>query len=128
MELETYKRVRSAITALIGLVVAYAVLQNSIFIAIAGVTIGMVSLLVTRRSVVEVTHDERSALIQNKAASATLAITTVGLAIVGLSMVFLGRQGLGGFEETGYVLAILANVVLGLNALLRYYYARLLGG
>jgi uncharacterized membrane protein len=128
MELETYKRVRSAITALTGVVVAYAVLQNSIFIAIAGITIGMVALLVTRRSVAEVTHDERSATIQNKAASATLAVTTVGLAIVGLSMVFLGRQGFGDFEGTGYVLAILANVVLGLNALLRYYYARLLGG
>ncbi len=128
MELETYKRVRSAVTALTGVVVAYAVLQNSIFIAIAGITIGMVVLLVTRRSVAEVTHDERSATIQNKAASATLAVTTVGLAIVGLSMVFLGRQGFGDFEGIGYVLAILANVVLGLNALLRYYYARLLGG
>ena len=128
MELGTYKRVRSAVTALTGVVVAYAVLQNSIFIAIAGITIGMVALLVTRRSVAEVTHDERSATIQNKAASATLAVTTVGLAIVGLSMVFLGRQGFGDFEGIGYVLAILANVVLGLNALLRYYYARLLGG
>ena len=91
MELETYKRVRSAITALIGVIVAYAVLQNSIFIAVAGVTIGMIVLLVMRRSVVEVTIDKRSVMIQNKAASATLAITIVSLAIMGLSMVFLGR-------------------------------------
>jgi uncharacterized membrane protein len=128
MELETYKRVRSAITALIGVLVAYAVLQNSIFIAVAGVTIGMVALLISRRSVVEVTHDERSAVIQNRAASATLAIMTVGLAVVGLSMVFLGRQGVGDLEGTGFVLALLANIVMGLNALLYYYYTMRMGG
>jgi uncharacterized membrane protein len=128
MELETYKRIRSAITAMIGVVVAYAVLQNSIFIAVAGVTIGMMAMLVMRRSVAEVTHDERSVMIQNKAASATLMITTVGMAVVGLSMVFLGRQGYDGFEVTGYVLAILANLVLGLNVLMRYVYAKQLGG
>jgi uncharacterized membrane protein len=128
MELVTYRRVRSAIAALTGVVVAYAVLQNTLFIAVAGITMGMVALLISRRSVAEVTYDERSALIQNKAASATLAITTVGLAVVGLSMVFLGRQDFGDFEQTGYVLALLANVVLGLNALLRYYYSGRLGG
>ena len=128
MELEIYKRIRSAIAALIGAIVAYAVLQNSIFVAIAGVTIGMVVLLVTRRSIVEVTRDERSVMIQNRAASTTLSVTTVGLAIVGLSMVILGRQGIGDFEETGYVLAILANIILLLNASFNYYYRNKLGG
>lgn len=128
MELETYKRIRSMTAALIGVIIAFAVLQNSIFIAIAGVTIGMVVLLVTRRSVLEVTRDERSVMIQNKAASTTLSATTVGLAIVGLSMVFLVRQGIGDFEETGYVLAILANIILLLNVLLNYYYRNKLGG
>ena len=128
MELETYRKVRSAIAALIGVMLAYAVMQNSIFIAVAGVTMGMVALLISRRSVAEVIHDERSTLIQSKASSATLALTTGGLAVVGLSMVFLGRQGFGDFEQTGYILAILANVVLVLNALLRYYYAGRLGG
>jgi putative transcriptional regulator len=128
VELETYKKARSVITVLIGAVIAYSVLQNSIFTAIVGVTIGLMALLVLRRSVAAVTHDERSAMIQNKAASATLAITTVGLAIVGLSMVFIGRQGLGDFEGTGYILAIIANFVLGLNVLMNYYYSRRLGG
>jgi uncharacterized membrane protein len=128
MELEKYKRARSVITALIGVSVAYAVLQNSIFTAVAGVTIGLMSLLVLRRNVNEVTHDERSALIQNKAASTTLAISTVGLAVIGLLMVFLGRQGISNFEETGYLLAFLANFMLGLNVLMSYYYSRRLGG
>ena len=128
MELETYKRAKSVITVLIGVVIAYSVLQNSIFTALAGVTIGLVAMLILRRSVAAVTHDERSAMIQNKAALATLTITTVGLAIVGLSMVFFGRQGLGDFESIGYVLAIVANFVLGLNVLMSYYYSASLGG
>jgi uncharacterized membrane protein len=127
MKLETYKKTRSIITVLIGAVIAYSVLQNSIFTAVAGVTIGLMAMLILRRSVAEVTHDERSAMIQNKAASATLTITTVGLAIAGLAMVFLGRQGLGDFEGIGYVLAIIANFVLGLNVLMNYYYSRRLG-
>ena len=128
MEFGTYKRARSAITVIIGAVVAYAVLQNSILIALAGVTIGLMTMLILRRSVTNVTHDERSAMIQNKAASATLAITTIGLAVVGLSMVFLGRQGIDDFEGTGYILAITANFVLGLNVLMSYYYSKRLGG
>ena len=128
MELETYKKVKSAVAALIGIVVAYGVLQNNISIAIAGVTIGMILLLITGRSIKEVTRDERSIIIQNKAASATLSVTIVGLAIVGLSMVFLGRQGIGNLEETGYLLAILANFILLLNAALNYYYRNKLGG
>ena len=128
MELETYKRAKSVITVLIGVVIAYSVIQNSIFTALAGVTIGLVAMLILRRSVATVTHDERSAMIQNKAALATLTITTVGLAIVGLSMVFFGRQGLGDFESIGYVLAIVANFVLGLNVLMSYYYSTSLGG
>jgi uncharacterized membrane protein len=128
MNLENYKKTRSVITVLIGVVIAYAVLQNNISIAIAGVTIGLMAMLVLRRNFVEVTHDERSAMIQNKAASATLAITTVGLALVGLGMVFIGRQGNGNFEETGYILAILANCVLGLNAVMSYYYNGRMGG
>ncbi len=128
MELETYRKMRSAITALIGVTVAYAVLQNNIFTAVAGVTIGLMILLVLRRNVAEVMHDERSALINNKAASTTLAISTVGLAAMGLLMVFLGKQGIGNFEETGYIMAFLANFMLGLNVLISYYYSRRLGG
>ena len=85
-------------------------------------------MLITGRSIKEVTRDERSIIIQNKAASATLSVTIVGLAIVGLSMVFLGRQGIGNLEETGYFLAILANFILLLNAALNYYYRNKLGG
>jgi uncharacterized membrane protein len=48
MKLDTYRRMRSAIAALTGVIVAYAILQNSIFIAVAGVTIGMVALLISR--------------------------------------------------------------------------------
>jgi putative transcriptional regulator len=128
LKLEAYKRARSAIAVLMGIILAFSVVQNSIFAALACITIGLMAMLILRRNVDEVTHDERSAMIQNKAASATLAITTGGLAFVGLSMVFLGRQGVGDFELTGYVLAIIANFVLGLNVLMGYYYSGRFGG
>ncbi|MFH0748373.1 MAG: hypothetical protein V1915_00380 [Candidatus Bathyarchaeota archaeon] len=67
-------------------------------------------------------------LIRSKAASATLTIITVGMAIAGLSLIFLSGQGIGNYEQIGYFLAYQANIILCLNALLSYYYRNKLGG
>jgi hypothetical protein len=50
------------------------------------------------------------------------------MAITGLSLLFLSRQGMGNYEQMGYLLAFQANVILVLNALLSYYYRKKLGG
>lgn len=128
MKLETYTRHRSFIVVAIAMLMAVAVIYNSIVIALAAVTFGIVSLSLVRRRLTEIEHDERSILIHNKAASTTLAIITVGMAIIGLSLIFLSGQGIGNYEQIGYVLAFQANIILALRALLTYYYRNQLGG
>ena len=128
MELEQYKRIGSAVAAAIGIVVAVAVLQNNILLALAAVTVGMVVLYLSRRKLTEIDRDERTILIRSKAASTTLAITTLGMAIVGISLVILSGQWIGNFEQIGYLLAFQANIILGMNLLLNYYYRNKLGG
>ena len=128
MRLESYKKIRSAIAFSIALLTAYGAIQNNIFIVVLAVTSGIVALYLSRRGLTEIAHDERTILIRSKAASTTLAIITVGMAIVGLSMIFLSGQGIGNFEQTGYLLAYEANIILCLNALLSYYYRNKLGG
>jgi uncharacterized membrane protein len=128
MELNKYKRIRSAITVAIAALTAYGAIQNSIFIVVVAVTLGIVVLHVLRRDLTEIEHDERTVLIRSKAASMTLAIITVAMAIIGLSLIFLSGQGIGNYEQAGYLLAYQANIVLALNALLNYYYRNKLGG
>ena len=128
MKLEKYKRVRDAIIVTIAALMAFAVVQNSILIALAAVTFGIVSLYLLRRGLTEIVYDERTILIRSKAASATLAIITVGMAIIGLSLIFLSGQGIGNYEQIGYHLAFQTNIILALDALLKYYYRNKLGG
>ena len=128
MKLETYKRIRSAIAVAIASLMAFAVVRNSVFIALAAVTSGIVTLSLLRRGLTEVEHDERTVLIQSKAASATLAIIIVVMTVIGLSLIFLSGQGIGNYEQVGYLLAFQANIILALRALLNYYYRTKLGG
>ena len=128
MKLKEYKRIMTVIVFAIGVLIAYSVTQNSTFIAVVAVTFGIVFLHVLRRSLTEVEHDERTVIIRNRAASATLAIITMSMAVIGLSLVFLSGQGIGDYEQIGYLLAYQANFILILNALLSYYYRNKLGG
>jgi uncharacterized membrane protein len=128
MKLEKYKRVRAAIAVAIAVLMAFGVVLNSIFIALAAVTFGIVALSLLRRGLTEIEHDERTVLIRSKAASATLAIVTVAMAITGLLLVFLSGQEIGNYEQIGYLLAFQALIILALRALLDYYYRYKLGG
>jgi uncharacterized membrane protein len=128
MKLETFKRFRSGIVVTIAMFMAFGVIQNSIFIALATVTFGIITLSLLRRGLTEIEHDERTILIRSKAASATLAIITTGMAVIGLSLIFLGGQGIGNYEQVGYLLAFQANIILALRALLNFYYRNILGG
>jgi len=127
MELETYKKIRTVIAFSTAILTAYGALQNNIFIVVVAVTSGIVVLSISRRGLTEIARDERTILIRSKAASATLAIITVGMTIVGLSLIFLSGQGIGNYEQVGYLLAFQANIILCLNALLSYYRNKLGG-
>lgn len=128
MKLEKYKRIRDAIIVAIATFTAFAVVQNSIFIALIGVTFGILALYLLRRGLTEIVHDERTILIRSKAASTTLAVITVGMAVIGLSLIFLSGQGIENYEQIGYLLAFQSNIILALHALLNYYYKNKLGG
>lgn len=128
MELDTYRKIRTAIMLSIVTVVAFGVIQNSNFLVVLAATLGIVALYASRRGLSEVLHDERTVLFRSKAASATLAIITVGMAIIGLSLILLNGYGIGNYEQIGYLLVYQACIVLFLNALLGYYYRNKLGG
>jgi uncharacterized membrane protein len=124
MKLEKYRSVRNAIVVTLAALMAFGVAQNSVFIALAAVTGGILTLSLLRRRLTEVEHDERTVLINSNAASATLALITVGMAVIGLSLIFLSGRGVGNYEQSGYLLAFQANIILALRAVLTYYYQK----
>jgi uncharacterized membrane protein len=128
LKLEPYNKIKTAIVLATAILVGYGVLQNNIFIVVVAVTSGIVALYISRRGLTEIAHDERTILIRSKAASATVAITTLAMAVVGLSLVFLSGQEIGHYEQIGYLLAYQAIIIVGLNAFLSYYYRNKLGG
>ena len=128
MKLESYKQVLRAVTATMGVVIAAGVALNSLLLPLAGVTAGMLLLYEARRSVKQTSHDERTALIQQKAAQATLSITVVATAFIGLGLMLLSRQGLLSYEQEGYQLAFLSLFIMSAKAFFDWYYKNRLGG
>jgi uncharacterized membrane protein len=128
MNTEQYNRVKATVAAAVGIVAAVSVVNNSFTLLLATVTLGMVVLYAAKQRVVEVQVDERTSLIRQKAAAATLGITTVLMAAAGILLVFASRQGLVDLEQLGYALAFQANIILGVNAILNWLYRNQMGG
>lgn len=128
MNLESYRLTQRAVAAAIGILVAVGVAQNNILVPIVTVTVGMLILYLARRRIQETSHDERTILIQQKAAQATLSITIVAIAFTGLGLILLSKQGLFNYEQEGYKLAFLSLFIMSAKAFFDWYYKNRLGG
>jgi uncharacterized membrane protein len=128
VKLESYRQVLRAVTAFMGVVVAAGVALNSLLLPLVGVTAGMLLLYAARRTVQETSHDERTVLIQQKAAQATLSMTIIATAFIGLGLMLLSRQGLLSYEQQGYQLAFLSLFIMSAKAFFDWYYKNRLGG
>ena len=128
MDKETYNRIRAAVAALVGIMMAVSVLRNTWALALGGVLLGMVVLITAKGRVDDVLYDERTKLVREKAANATLGLVTVSLAVVGIGLVEASYLGYTVNKELGYMMAFLANIILGVNALFNWYYKNQMGG
>jgi len=128
MDKETYNRIRAVVATLVGITMAVSVIRNTWALALGGVLLGMVVLITAKKKVDEVLYDERTKIVREKAASATLGLVTVLLAVVGIGLIETSFWGYTANRELGYMLAFLANIILGVNAFFNWYYNNQLGG
>ena len=128
MKLESYKLTQRAVATAVGIGVAVGVTLDNIFLPIVALTAGMLVLYAARRQIQETNHDERTILIQQKAAQATLSITVVVTAFFGLGLILLSKQGFFNYEQEGYELAFLSLFVMSAKAFFDWYYKNRLGG
>ena len=128
MDKETYNRIRAVVATLLGITVAVSIIRNTWALALGGVLLGMVVLITAKKKVDDVLYDERTKIIREKAASATLGLVTVLLAVVGIGLLETSFWGYTANRELGYMMAFLANIILGVNAFFNWYYDNQLGG
>ena len=128
MDKETYNRIRAGVAAGIGIIMAVSILRNAWALALGGVLLGMVILYLAKQRVKEIIYDERTKQVREKAANATLGLITVLLAVVGILLIETTYWGYSSNRELGYMMAFLANIILGINAFFNWYYDRKLGG
>lgn len=128
MRLESYKMVLRIVTFSTGLITAIGVVLNSLFLPLTGITAGMLILYAAKQRVEERDRDERTTLINLKAAQVTLSIAVVIMAFAGLSLILLSREGLLDYEQMGVYLAIQALMIMSAKAFFDWYYKNRLGG
>jgi len=128
MDKATYNRIRAIVAVGIGLVMAFSVLRNSWALASGSVALAMGILFIARKQVNEVLHDERSIIIREKAANATLNLVVVAFAVIGLGLVETSFWGYTANREYGYVFAYIALIIMGINGFYNWYFNNRLGG
>lgn len=128
MDKETYNRVRAAVAAGVGIVMAYSVLRNSWALGMGTVILALVILYTAKRQVDVVLYDERSIAIREKAANATLNLLTVAFAAIGLGLIETSFWGYTINRDYGYLFAYIALIIMGVNGFFNWYYNDKLGG
>ena len=128
MDKETYNRIKAAVAVGVSIVVAFSVLRNSWALASGTVILSIVILYTAKKQVDVVLYDERTVIIREKAANATLNLVTVAFAAIGLGLIETSFWGYSVNKEYGYLFTNIAFIIMGVNALFNWYYNNKLGG
>ena len=128
MDKETYNRIRAAVATGVGLVMAFSVLRNSWALASGTVILAMVILFAAKKQVDVVLYDERTVIIREKAANATLNLVTVAFAAIGLGLIETSFWGYNANRDFGYLFTYVAFIIMAINAFFNWYYKDRLGG
>ena len=128
MDKQTYNRIRAIVAAGLGIIIAFSVLRNSWALATGSVILSMIILIIAKQRVDEILYDERTKIIREKAANATLGIVTVGFAAVGLGLIETSYWGFAANKDLGYIFAYIAFIIMAINAFFNWYYDNQMGG
>jgi uncharacterized membrane protein len=128
MDKKTYQLIRSAVAAGIGIIMALSIIREAYAFAAVSVAVAMLVLYLSKKNVKEVLYDERSAMVQQKAASATVSLVTVGFTVIGIALVEANSLGFNVPVDIGYSLTYVALIILWVHSFFNWYYQNKLGG
>ena len=119
MDKAKYKQVKAAVGTLVGLIMAFSVIRNTWALAGVGVLFAMGLLYLAKQRVPDIRYDERTKIVREKAANATLSLVTVLLAVVGIGLVETSFWGYTANRDIGYIMAFMANIMISTSAGMR---------
>ncbi len=124
----TFRMLQGIIAFVIGAVVAVSVIFDNWVIPLAVILAGTVTLFFVRRRVKEIITDERTYTISGKASRLTLGIAIIGMALAGVILLAISRDGSDTLFQTGIGLEFGACALMIINSLAYNYYSRKMGG
>jgi len=129
MTYKNFKIIRLFIIAFIAAIVAAAVSVNNFYLAITGVFIGILFNLLVRSKFRKKLVDERIENISGRASRMTYMLTTLILAILGLFLIFSGREHQDIYTEgLGVIFSYIAMLNLAIYAISFRYFNKKYGG
>lgn len=128
MKLNTFRKAKLMIVSFVAATVGIASVNRNMYLALAGVAIGILFLALVRRRVNAVTVDERVAHISGRAARLTYAIVTTLLGLLSIFFISTGqRNGEMYIEGLGTVLSYIALLSLAIYAMSFKFYSKQYG-
>jgi len=124
MTSKTLRILTAAIAVVLALVVGWSIIAGNFFVPIIAVVLAIGLSYLLRRRTKEVTKDERTALLYEKAAGATIRFCVPVAALVGIILFTLRERLSTELVSAGYVLAYVACVLLLVHLAFYSYYSR----
>jgi uncharacterized membrane protein len=122
MTSKTLRTLTAVIAVALALVVGWSITAGNFFVPIIAVVLAIVLSYLLRRRTKEVTKDERTSLLYEKASGATIKFGVPLVAVIGIILFALRERLAPGMAEAGYVLAYVAcGLLLGHSAFYSYY-------
>ena len=121
---KTLRRWTAVIALVLAAVAAGSIIANNFVILLVAVVLAMAVTYMLRRSVAEVTKDERTALLYEKAAWATIRFCVPMAALVSILLVALRDRLSVEMVAAGYVLAYVACALLLAHSAFYSFYNR----
>jgi uncharacterized membrane protein len=124
MRSKTLRTLTAIIALVLALVVGWSVIAGNFFVPIIAVVLAIGLSYLLRRRTKEVTKDERTALLYEKAAGATIRFCVPLIAFIGIILFVLRERLSPEMAAAAYVLAYVACGLLIVHSAFYSYYSR----
>jgi uncharacterized membrane protein len=121
---KTLRILTAVISVVLALVVGWSITASNVIVPVVAVVLAIGLSYLLRRRTKEVTKDERTTLMYEKAAGATIRFCVPLAAFVGIILFALRERLSAEMVTAGYVLAYVACVMLLVHLAFYSYYAR----
>ena len=124
MTRKTLRILTAVISVVLALVVGWSITAGNFVVPIVAVVLAIGLSYLLRRTTKDVTRDERTTLLYEKAAGATIRFCVPLVAFVGIILFALRQRLSAELVSAGYVLAYVACILLLVHLAFYSYYSR----